>query len=133
MFTMCIQRKKASRAKVRGRPVYGTAERIPVTALSRVLALGMDCSGQLPKTSHQGLRSSGNRHKHIGLNRWKRIQDEVLDHETQRSLVSIKIFQLGCYDGMLDKIKFVYDMLIHDELNTQETLDAVPLSCRETK
>ncbi|KUL81893.1 hypothetical protein ZTR_09525 [Talaromyces verruculosus] len=49
--------------------------------------------------------------EHIGLNKWQRIQDEALDHETLKSLVGAKTAQLGCYDDILDKIKLVHDML----------------------
>lgn len=71
--------------------------------------------------------------EHIGLMKWQRIKDEVIDHTTLRSLVRTKIVHLECYDELLEEIRVVHDKFSLGDMDAQKTLEAFNSLCRETE
>ncbi|PCG88147.1 hypothetical protein PENOC_112270 [Penicillium occitanis (nom. inval.)] len=69
--------------------------------------------------------------EHIGLKKWRRIKDEVMDHETLGSLVRTKIIHLERYDEILEEIKVVHDKFSRGEMDAQGTLEALNSLCEE--
>ena len=71
--------------------------------------------------------------EHIGLMKWQRIKDEVIDHTTLRSLVRTKIVHLECYDELLEEMRVVHDKFSLGDMDAQKTLEAFNSLCRETE
>jgi hypothetical protein len=71
--------------------------------------------------------------EHIGLKKWQRIKDEVMDHETLRSLVRTKIVHLERYDELLEEIRVVHDKFSRGEMDAQGTLEAINSLCGDSK
>ncbi|KAI7972763.1 hypothetical protein EIK77_000081 [Talaromyces pinophilus] len=71
--------------------------------------------------------------EHIGLKKWQRIKDEVMDHETLRSLVRTKIVHLERYDELLEEIRVVHDKFSRGEMDAQGALEAINSLCGDSE